>query len=630
MLLLKPLRKLARWLRGGAGGRELFLGAFLGLALGMMPGFNFTLLAGLLVLLVLNANIGVAVPSYGLGKAAAILLAPYTFQAGYFIIHRMGMERLFARLFQTPVVALMGLDKYCFTGAIPFIVVAGVIFGVLLARLVTSLRSGLLDSAARHPFLKSCSRNVIVRALLRIFCGPDRLAHEDAPAAASAPVQGKKSPFFRSWGLGLAVLVLLAVLGLEFVFLNFFFKSSLQQVCGAVVGAEVNIESASLSLSSGRLEIAGLQVTDPARPTHNLVQVSSLAADISVSDLLAGRFVIDEVSGGGVRCGSERAEPGAVYRKVPPPEEEAPGKDSSILSFFENTDRALEYLNRARDLLNRFSGSGPEPVEAQGPPKSEAPEQFSVEALEYMGRTDGYARLSAAASLTRNPDILIHQLTLTDVVLDKAWGPQTIQGYEISSHPALVNLPMRIIVGAADDAPPIAAAAFNFYVPDMMHEIELNLPAVALGGSVRLGARSPLRVHGGSAAVSARGEFNGASVNVPFTVHLTGLRTEVLDGRSVLGMDNDTARKVFSGLTELKVSGVLKGRLPFVFPDLDEKQILSDLAASAGKAGEAELRRRIDEEKDRLENKARDEVNKLIEDKAPDKLKDALKGLFNR
>ena len=119
MFLLKLSRKFGKMLRGGAGSKEIFLGAFFGILIGMIPGVNLSLILAILLLLLLNANIGFALLGVLLGKALCLVLAPFTFQIGFFIIHEAGLEGLFRVFSETPILALLDLQVYCLTGGLP-------------------------------------------------------------------------------------------------------------------------------------------------------------------------------------------------------------------------------------------------------------------------------------------------------------------------------------------------------------------------------------------------------------------------------------------------------------------------------------------------------------------------------
>ena len=138
------IRKLGKLARGGVTPLQVLLGCLLGVMLGMVPGFNMTMLLGIVLLVLLNANGGMAALGFALGKALCLLMAPVTFQIGYFLIHRIGLEGLFRAAGDTPVVALMDLHYYCLVGGLPVGLLVGLAMGLGMAKLVQGVRKGIL------------------------------------------------------------------------------------------------------------------------------------------------------------------------------------------------------------------------------------------------------------------------------------------------------------------------------------------------------------------------------------------------------------------------------------------------------------------------------------------------------
>ncbi|MHC4873179.1 MAG: hypothetical protein ACYTFY_15155, partial [Planctomycetota bacterium] len=122
---VKIIRKLGAALRGGPTFLQVFLGVFAGFAIGMMPGINLSFILLMALLLILNVNGGVAAVAVIIGKVLCLILAPLTFNIGYFLIHSIGLEGLVRAFGDTPVLALLDLHVYCMTGAIPFIIILG-------------------------------------------------------------------------------------------------------------------------------------------------------------------------------------------------------------------------------------------------------------------------------------------------------------------------------------------------------------------------------------------------------------------------------------------------------------------------------------------------------------------------
>ena len=77
-------------------------------------------------------------------------------------------------------------------------------------------------------------------------------------------------------------------------------------------GAEVNIASLDVSLLGGKLVLGGLQVTDPEKPTHNMIAVEEIVGDLSLTGLAAKTLVIETLRLKGFSLDVPRESPGRV------------------------------------------------------------------------------------------------------------------------------------------------------------------------------------------------------------------------------------------------------------------------------------------------------------------------------
>ncbi|KKL81256.1 hypothetical protein LCGC14_1996590, partial [marine sediment metagenome] len=303
---IKLIRRLGRALRGGAAQREMFLAVFLGFAIGMVPGVNLTLVILILGLLLLNTTGALAGPAILLGKMLCLLLAPVTFRIGYAMIHSLGLGGVVRAASDTPVLALLDLHVYCLIGAIPVILVIGTLLGWLVARSMMKMRARIAAATESSDRLQKVARNRFAGIVMNLVFGKQK--------GTLAELGADKSPLIRK-GRVIAALVVIAVLAIvQAIFLDGIVRRGLAKAITAANGAEVNIRKLDLSLGSGRLIVEGLQVTDASRPERNQVQVERIVADISISDLLARRFVVDLVEAQGVRTDVERSSPGKVYQ----------------------------------------------------------------------------------------------------------------------------------------------------------------------------------------------------------------------------------------------------------------------------------------------------------------------------
>jgi len=114
---------------------------------------------------------------------------------------------------------------------------------------------------------------------------------------------------------GLAVFAgfVLLLVAISWLFLDAIIKVTLEHTLGRLNGAEVNIERVEHTWVPLSLTMAGIQVTDPNEPKNNRVQVGEASADISPTEIVLGRTLIEQLTMTGVRVNQPRESEGDVY-----------------------------------------------------------------------------------------------------------------------------------------------------------------------------------------------------------------------------------------------------------------------------------------------------------------------------
>lgn len=607
-------RKLGKLLRGGAAGRQIFLGGLIGAIIGMVPGVNLTLIAAIFLLLLLNANSGVAILGIVVGKLLCIAIAPVTFQIGYLLIHGMGLEGLFRHLCDTPVLALLDLHVYCLVGGLPIAVVVGLLFGLAMVKLIHGLRAKLMGATDKSEMLQKLSRNKLVKIVLWLVFGKQKEALADAV--------DKQAPLLRKSGVGLAIGMVVVVLALEFLLLNMAVRLGVQAGVRSATGAEVNLDKAKMSLLAGKLELHGLQVTDPDKPTHNLVQLDTLVADLSVSDLLAKRYVVDQITASHVQIGSPRAKPGKLYPKAKARAEAAKKKGEepkdALTGYFEKADEWKGRLDQIKEYMDKRK------AKQEAAQAKEGAAQAQKGDAKQLAATNGYFSVSARDLIAKRPTWVVRKVNVDKVTVAPGAAPQNLEGADLSSHPELHPKPMLFTLSPSAGGPPTAALEFHFEQPTPTHLVKATVSDIALGEGM-LSSNVPLSVQEGTVDLKADGQFSADNLNVPFTLVAKKLKANTQGGQSVLGLDPKTAQAIFKSLDELKIEGTLLGSLGSPRVKLDHKQIMASLKEALVKAGKAELARRAGEQVDRLKGEVAGKLQDALGDKVPGGVKEALK-----
>ncbi len=617
-MILTFTRKLGKILRGAATSRQIFLGAFLGVLIGMIPGFNLTMLLLILLVILLNANVGIIGLGLALGKSLCYALASVTFQIGYIMIHEVGLESIFATFAETPVLAWMDLQVYCLVGGLPIAIVVGAVLGIVLSQIVTVLRRGIVEATKRNSKMEKLAKNFFVRILLWVVFGKKKRDLEKTLEA--------KPPLFRKMGVALAAVVIVVLLVGEIFLLDLAAKKALVAALERTNGAEVNVDAVNVSLLGGEVEVKNLQVTDRDRPTHNAWQVKQATADLSVKDLLAKQLVIGRLVADSVKTGTQREKPGRVIEPVEEEEEEKP-EDPGEETVEDRLNRYLKKGKQYEDRLKQLKEYLEERRRAQQEEQTAEDLEESKEDLEEQGRESGFHGLSAKHLLARKPLWLIRDVDVKGVDAGESMNNASIAGSNLSSHPELVDGPMSLALRQDDAEQPLAALEFNFQKADVPHKLQLRFTDLPIGDSVQLSDDYPLDIQDGKVAIDAGGEFSLRRIKLPFHVVITGMQAEA-GSQEVFGLDPETAKEVFAAIEELKLSGVVEGSLDRVRVKLDTEAALANIKEALKKAGKEALANKvnaeIDKQKEELANRAEQEAKDAVREKLDEKLKEHL------
>lgn len=109
--------------------------------------------------------------------------------------------------------------------------------------------------------------------------------------------------------------VMLVVVFLLYLFAETLIKSTIEQVAGTSLGAEVNVASIELQYSPLVLTINGLEATDAELPTHNLFSVQRAEAGVDLWQYLLGKTIIEQLNVEQLELSTKRSHIGEVYEQ---------------------------------------------------------------------------------------------------------------------------------------------------------------------------------------------------------------------------------------------------------------------------------------------------------------------------
>jgi uncharacterized protein (TIGR03545 family) len=132
-------------------------------------------------------------------------------------------------------------------------------------------------------------------------------------------------PVMKKWirwpGLIGFTVVVAVVVVLWFLFMDSMVRRAIERSGTALVGAEVDLARAHVTLVPLGITLSGLQVMDPAAPATNSLEIARIAFELDSLNLLRRKVIINEMGVEGVRFGTARKRPGTV---VKPPEKSTP------------------------------------------------------------------------------------------------------------------------------------------------------------------------------------------------------------------------------------------------------------------------------------------------------------------
>ncbi len=99
------------------------------------------------------------------------------------------------------------------------------------------------------------------------------------------------------------------------LFANSIIKWVLEDKLSEAYGAEVNIAEVSHTLIPVTASLYQIQLTDPAKPTQNKLQIGEASADVEVLPLLSDQLVVQKLNVLEVKFAQPRQSPGQVFRQ---------------------------------------------------------------------------------------------------------------------------------------------------------------------------------------------------------------------------------------------------------------------------------------------------------------------------
>ena len=184
-----------------------------------------------------------------------------------------------------------------------------------------------------------------------------------------------------------------------FAYFHFFFDLNLRQgfqwAGYHIVGAEVDIADVDTSFFKGTFAMKKVEVTNPDKPSHNLIEIGDIRFGLLWDGLLRAKVVIEEMAVEKIEIGTSRKFPGKVKPPEPPPtKKEVPSaleKEATKLKeqALEKTKKAYSQ-NVLGDIAAMLSGTSSQDqlgkIEDSLPSKAKLLHSFPVQCWFSVGR----------------------------------------------------------------------------------------------------------------------------------------------------------------------------------------------------------------------------------------------------
>ena len=592
-MLLKKVRKLTALLRGQVSPVMAGIGVGLGFWFGLMPGFS-GLHAGVLVLmLLLNAPIGLFILFMGIGKGACLACAKPLYEFGAYLQEHASF--LITITSKIPISGASDFSVAARDGAMVAGPIIGLVLGLIVGLIILGFRKTWLKLESNSEKFSAWQEKGWVKIMDRIVVGK-------RAKSAKATLEAK-TKFVRKPGIVLVIILVAAGLAL-----SYFAKSTIKNQTAKVMsknnGATVDIGSLSLSPLTGNFSITELAVTDNDNVNKNKFQAGEISAKASVYNLSLGKVVLDQVKVSGVQFDQPRDTPGElIIAETPEPNElEEPGVfnpgdyqvDANSLdkleTYFENAKKIKAWIDKIRPYLPKPGDDAPKPLE---------------EPLEYLAYLK--ARLNEVP-ITR---FLAKEVLLERVNLDGVFGQSNIQVKNLNDQPMASKLPVSVDIQSDDGA--AMNVAMHFDDPNQPGKLTGSFKGIDLARlQSGMNKGNNLAFESGQASGQILGYVNSQTIDLTLKTQVSNLKATADKG--LFGLDAKTTNDIFEALDSLDLTLKIVGPITSPRLSFDTKELRNALQSKLKDAGM---------------KKAEEELNKVIEknlgDEVPDEVQDILK-----
>jgi uncharacterized protein (TIGR03546 family) len=548
---VKLVRKAIRQLKSDLTPTQLAAGAFLGALAGLTPaGLHWGLLLALAFLF--NCSVGTFLLAFGVLKPVGLGLAPAAFRLGEALLGggSPAAAAIVKTLAEAPVLAYLGYDRYVVAGAYAIALPAALVAAAAVGVAARLYRERIARWIGESPAFRRAMQYRAFRALHWVFAGKD-------PEPAERKPRFILMRPFRAY-MPIAVPLLAAAVGVGGGFYaELAVRGLAEGALSRALGVRCTFGDIRYSFFGQTLRFTDFQLPDPSDTGRDMVRIGGFHADLHFTDLLRGRFRIEDLRVEDVSFDVVRHTDGRLnVTELPaakPSGRASPGERAAweeFVAWLVERGREADWA----DLLRRWAAYREKALREREEARKVPPARREPLPYDPSRRWD----FERSAPLVRIERIEARGVALR--VTDRAAPPGgaavpaithlEARGSELSGSPGWNGAPLELEGKGKLDGGASGEIAFRVSILPGRASFDLGVAAVPLP-AVRAWYEKtlPVLVEEGVAAAAVSGAVERGTIDASVNLRVDRLRVAARKDRPrILGLDERTSAAALQGV----------------------------------------------------------------------------------
>lgn len=549
--LINFFRKTIRQLKSDLTPAQIAAGAFFGALAGLTPaGLHWGLLFGPAVFF--NCSMGMFLLAFGALKPVGFLLGPAAFRLGEAMLGG-GVpvaESVVRALAEAPVLAYLGYDRYVVAGAYAMALPAAAVVAAATGLLVRRYRDRISRWIGESAWYRKGMQHRAFRALHWVFAGRDKELEERKPRFILLRP-------FRAYMLAAVPLLGVALA----VGAGFYAEFAIRDLAGGAVsralGVRCTFGDIRYAFFGQTLEFTDFQLPDPSDTGRDMVRVGKFHADLHFTDLLRGRFYVEDLRVEDVAFRVVRRDDGKLnVTELPaakPSDSASPGERAAweeFVAWLAERGREVDWA----EALQRFAAYREKAAREKEAARKTSPEKRPRLPYDASRRWE----FERSAPLVRIERIEARNVSFE--IADRAAPPGSAavpaithlvaRGTELSARPGWNGAPLALEGTGKLDGGASGEIAFRLSIRPDRASVDFGVSAVPLPAFRPWYEKSlPVVVEDGIAAAAVSGAVAGGVIDASVNLRVDRLRVSSRKDRPrILGLDERTSAAAVQGI----------------------------------------------------------------------------------